>query len=79
VRETDEDTKNRVCGSWHQGGALSDGQIKPIDPGSTDVARLDTLLLEQRHIHKKAVEKDIDASRSHVHGLASLPSMTLMI
>jgi len=36
------------------------------------------LLLEQRHIHKKAVEKDIDASRSHVNGLSSLPSMILM-
>jgi hypothetical protein len=79
VRETDEDTKNRACCPGHQGGALGDDQIKPLDPGSTDVGWLDALLLEQHHIHKKAVEKDIDASRSHVHGLSSLPSMTLMI
>jgi len=60
VRETYEDTKNRACGPWHQGGSLGDNQIKPLDLSFTDVGWLDTLLLKQRYVHKKAVEKDIE-------------------
>jgi hypothetical protein len=60
VRETHQDTKHRACGPWHQSGALGDGQIKALDPGSADVGGSEAVLLEQRHIHEQAVEKDLD-------------------